>query len=257
MLYESSQELWEMFDIVVGRNIRKIDEDQMVQILHFFSQSPYKRDKLFQLFVHKIQNSDLSISQNCALVRVYGEIGYSKPDFYELMDKRLMNKIFQMSSEDVSNALIGFLNPNMGQQFKIVENLETHIDEVMSKVSLKNATLLLIRYGQMKKGSETLVHSCLNRVNHQLKETMETVTPMDALTILYAYKLVGADVKYYYPLLIPLRENLDAFDYQTLLEINNILYQFKDDEKFVETFIEFKYQIDRFNPDGTKKQVYQ
>ncbi len=56
MLYDSSEDLWTAFDIVIGRNINKVEEDQIVPILHMFSKAPTSRNKLYQVFVHKIKS---------------------------------------------------------------------------------------------------------------------------------------------------------------------------------------------------------
>lgn len=56
MLYESSEDLWTVFDITIGTNINKIDDAQIVPILHMFSKAPHNRTKLFQVFVHKIKS---------------------------------------------------------------------------------------------------------------------------------------------------------------------------------------------------------
>jgi len=91
--YECNKDLWKIFDIVVGRNIRTIKPDQIAHILSSFAKAPHKREKLFTLFLHKIRDSELSVADNCKIVRVYGEIQYKSDEFYDMMDKRLAPKI--------------------------------------------------------------------------------------------------------------------------------------------------------------------
>jgi len=58
MMYDSSEDLWTVFDIIIGRNIRKVKRAQIIPILHMFSKAPFSREKLFQLFVHKIKEAE-------------------------------------------------------------------------------------------------------------------------------------------------------------------------------------------------------
>ena len=55
--YECSEELWTLFDMVIGKNIRKVHKDEVIPILKMMAESKYKRDKLFILFQHKIKVS--------------------------------------------------------------------------------------------------------------------------------------------------------------------------------------------------------
>jgi hypothetical protein len=257
MLYNSSEDLWLLFDVVIGKNIRKVEDSQIIPILHMFSKAPHKREKIFEVFVHKIEKAKFDITDNCAIARIYGEFEYSKQDMFDILDQRLSNRIFEMSDEDVTNALIGFLNPNIKRNTAILENLELHIQEIMSKISLQNSITLLLRYGKLKTGTKTMVESCMNHIYQIVKKTEPTsnkVNYMQLLMILYAYNLSGADRSLYVPLIPHLTYNVEMYDLDRLNEIYNLLLRFKDDDDtFSEVIVAYRYELEKFNENGTKK----
>lgn len=260
MMYDSSEDLWTVFDIIIGRNIRKVERAQIIPILHMFSKAPFSREKLFQLFVHKIKEAEFGVSDLATITRIYGEIKYSKTDIFKYLDSQLANRIFEMSDEDVTNTLIGFINPDLNLKTDLIDNLETHIQEILPKISLHNTTTLLLRYGQLRRGSKIMVESCLKRVHHiysqEIAKTGE-VTPIQLIMTLYSFNLVGADAKYYFPILKPLVANKGNLDFDRLNEIYSILKRFEEYDEFLDTLIEIKYEIEKYNPDGTRKQIFE
>ncbi|CAI2362906.1 unnamed protein product [Moneuplotes crassus] len=253
MLYESSEDLWNVFDVVIGTNIKKIDESQIVPVLQMFSKAPHNRMKLFLVFVHKIRNSRLELTQLASLARIYGEVGYTDADIYSYLDSTLSNRVLQMGDEEITNTLIGFMNPDIKGKFKVIENIEDRIHQIMSKVSLHNVTVLLLKYGQLRHGSKILIKSCLKRVEDIYSTTNESVSPMQLMMTLYGYSLVGAEAKSYYPVLKHIIAAKDELDYGRLTEIFSILMKFQDDEEFLTALVEIRHKLEKYNTDGTLK----
>jgi hypothetical protein len=253
--YESGEDVWMLFDMIIGKNIRKVHKDQVIPILQSFSKAPFKRDKLFTLFQHKIREFEFTLAENCKIVRTYGEINFKNAEIFEMMDHRLSNKIFEMSGEDITNALIGFLNPKIDKKFQIIANLEHYIKDVMKNMSLHDATILLVRYGQLRKGSKVMVNECLERV-YSLTTSVPDISTSELMLIAHGYNLVGAQGKYYYPLLPQIHDKVGEFGYERLNNLSNILSKHDQDETFSKTRIAVKHESEKYDIDGQLKKKY-
>ena len=182
LLSDCGEDLWLMFDMIIGRNVRKVSDTQIVPILETYSKSPFKREKLFSLFIHKIKSSSLSVSDNCKLVKIYSMVQFDQPQIFEFMQDRLFLKIGEMTDEDMVDAFIGFSNPNIQKQFKIVKILEDYVMQNIEKVSLENAARMLLNYGNLRKGKKDAVLTCRERVDSAVVETeVQKVPPQTVL----------------------------------------------------------------------------
>ena len=198
MLYESSENIWTTFDLIIGRNIKKVENSDIIPIITMFSKSPFRREKIFRVFVHKIKAANFSTSELCNLAKIYGDIEYSQDDIFEYLDNKLAYKVHEMKDEDATNCLIGFLSPSIQAHYRVMTHLERHVEEIIPKISLPNASILLLRYGQLRKGSQTMVNSCIARIKNIFEKDVtdpKLVEENQLLMILYAYNLVGADGK--------------------------------------------------------------
>lgn len=260
--YESGEDVWMLFDMIIGKNIRKVHKDQVIPILQSFSKAPFKRDKLFTLFQHKIREFEFTVSENCKIARTYGEINFKNAEIFEMMDNRLSNKIFDMNGEDITNALIGFLNPKIEKKFQIIANLEHYIKDVMKNMSLHDAAILLLRYGQLRKGSKVMVNECLERV-YSLTTSVPDISTSELMLILHAYNLIGLMEStsankqlHYYPLLPQIQNKVEEFGYERLIDLANILSKHEQDENFTKTIISVKHQLEKYDIDGQLKKKY-
>jgi hypothetical protein len=93
LYYEAPEEVWNFMDVVIGRNIKMVQPHQITHILESFLQCPFKREKLFTLFIHKIKNSKLSVADYCKILRVYGELQVDNEQIFEILDNKLASKI--------------------------------------------------------------------------------------------------------------------------------------------------------------------
>ena len=111
-VYGGGEDIWTLFDVIIGKNARLLQADQIIPILKWFASSRFKREKLFIVLQHFVKNFEFSLSENSKIIRIYGEMLFNQEHIYDLMDKRLSSNILEMNETDIINAIIGFTNPN-------------------------------------------------------------------------------------------------------------------------------------------------
>lgn len=178
---EASEDLWTCLDIIVGKNVRAIDDSKIVHVVTTFAKSPYRREKLFLLFQNKIKDAQLSVSDCCKILRAYGEMEISHKQIYDIMDEKLRNKAGEMTDEDLINAHIGFLSSKTITKSTLSIVIENYIFENMNKVSLDDAVKLLNGFVKLKKGKNEQVKSCIKRI-HELAVDSKMINPAITLS---------------------------------------------------------------------------
>ena len=191
-----SDDLWDKFDMIIGKNIGNIIPEQVVPLLKWLWNSPKKREKLFILFQSVIKNLNFSLADYCMIIRIYGEINFNQEFIYDLISQRISDKVTQMTDDDIVNANIGYLSAGIEKKYKISNILQQQLAKIVSNISLFNATTLLLKFGTLKKGSKPLVQSLLDRVL-QITQTSVEINPLELYMIINAYNLLGAWNDYY------------------------------------------------------------
>lgn len=231
--YNSSEDLWTLFDMIIGRNVRKIDQSQILPILNNFASAPHKREKLFQLFVYKIKESELTTSDYCKLARIYDQVGYKKSDIYEVLDEKIAKNVRDLTEGDIIDAYIGFVNPNIKSKLKVQKYLEQYASEIFEQMSIDNASILMIKYGQLRKGSKKVINPLIDRVYAEtIKTNPESYSAFTILSIVNGYHLLGVDVDRFYPVLDALAAKIPEYNYDLLNNLINVILEYKDDPKF-------------------------
>ncbi|CAI2363165.1 unnamed protein product [Moneuplotes crassus] len=260
ILYDSSEEIWTTFDITIGRNMRKVQDFQVLMILNLFSKAPYHIRRLFKAFVEKIKTTDFELKDLASIARIYGETGYNDDDIYQYLDHALSDQIKDMSDGSVVSTLIGFLNPEIDSKFEILPKLESHIQEIMPKIKLHNVATLLLRYGQLSEGSEEMKNVCTNRIVEIFTSEItnsEDVSALELVLTMYSFNISKVDAKCYYPILNHLVAKKEEFDLERLDEIHSMLMKFHEDSMFSYPILQFKYERDKYFENGIKKQIYE
>ena len=99
-------------------------------VLNAFMISGKFRPKLFVLFHHKIKKHlrELTASNLAALVRIYCQIGSEYEYVFDLAEPVLQREITALGDDDLSNALIGYVNPNLQKNYAILYDLEQAVE---------------------------------------------------------------------------------------------------------------------------------
>lgn len=167
---KGSEDLWNLFNMIIGRNILKVEDAQIYPILELFSKSPYPSHKIFKAFVNKIKSASLSLSENCKIFKLYGEMQIDNIEVYEIFDQKFASQADQMSYDDIVNAVIGFSNPSLNAKFASQKQLEKYLFNHMEDISLINAVKLLHNYGKIQKGKKETIMKCRDRVRDAIEE---------------------------------------------------------------------------------------
>jgi hypothetical protein len=251
-VHGGNEDLWTLFDMIIGRNARVLFPNQIIPILKCFAGSQFKREKLFILLQHIIKGFDYSVAENCEIIRIYGELEFGHDDIYRLMDKRLASNILNMSETDLTNVMIGFSNLSIAKKYKVNQNIEQHIDKIAPQLSLKNANLLLHRFGTQRKGSKKVIDTLLDRV-YEVSDSTEEIAANDVFMTIHVFDLLGCDNKYFYPLLSRVVEQVQGLDFERLRDLFEILYKRFSDERFNKAIITLKRQIEKYESNGEEK----
>ena len=202
-----------------------------------------------------IQKKHFSLAQYWEIIRVYGEINFDQESIFHLISDKIINRIPEMTEDDLVNATIGFLGSAHGQKFKIVSKLQQQLLKIVSKISLSNATTILLKYASFKYGERPVVQGVLYRV-YDLTLTLKEISPFDLYMIISAYDALGVSDEYYLPILNKIIDSIKFFDFERLQELYKILYKRNEDENFNKAFIAVKNEIDKYDNKGVLKRKF-
>ncbi|CDW73534.1 UNKNOWN [Stylonychia lemnae] len=195
---EVSQEVIEVLDRIIGRDIDNISISQIIPTMVAFLQSGKSRDKIIQALIVKSKKEMYHFTANelVQLIAIYTNFGKQAIEsFLDILEPYLLNKITSLDIDSLILLIKSLYGEKLNKRYTILDEAENIFIANISEVQYGDCAFLLYFFAKERFGSKLMIQTLLHKFDINFFQT-DRVPITLKMQVLVSMNIVGKDTKF-------------------------------------------------------------